>query len=174
MTRGLGVALGGVFLLSGGIKVWGWRPDSDGGARRAAHGKWVWAALGLAELALGAVLVTAAPRMAIVAALAFLVVASGYLAVSVVALDRQACPCFGRHRHGQASNPVSESVRAALRPAWFFVRNGTLVLVAGRALSYPASVTGGVVTLVGGMILVATLASVVRLRRDLTSRLVTG
>lgn len=118
-----------------------------------------WRVIGGFEVLLGLALVTLRSRIPTLVAVAFLIAATAYLAVRLALLDRGPCRCWGPRPTPSEGSVVGD----ALRPAWYFGRNGTLVLMATMALGWSTEATVGAVMVVWILLLAGTTASLLRL-----------
>lgn len=162
MERLVAAALGLVLASAGAAKA-SRRPET--GSRRPAgiRGS-AWTVLGLAELALGLSLAVSGSTSVLALTMAFLVAATGYLALRLALLDREACNCWGVRAARRERPAGSASVRSALRPAWYFGRNGALAVATAAALGWSAEMTVITAGLLWSLLLAGTLVAVARLR----------
>ncbi len=123
-----------------------------------------WRVIGGFELVLGLALVALRSRIPLLLTIGFLIIATAYLAVRLTWLDRGPCECWGPGLDDRMERFGDEGVREALRPAWYFVRNGGLVAAAAIALDWSISVTALAAGTVWLLVVTGTLVSVARLR----------
>lgn len=123
-----------------------------------------WRVIGVFELILGLALVALRSRVPLLLAIGFLVAATGYLAFHLATLARGPCACWGPHRGDSIEGSGRGAVGEALRPAWYFVRNGGLVAAGAVALGWSSAPTAAAVGTVWLLVMIGTLASIIRLR----------
>lgn len=102
-----------------------------------------WVLISLELLIASALIVPALSQGAAIAAGAFLVAATGYLALRLVVLADASCGCWGpsskRRRKAEDDYGVPGAI---LRPLWYGVRNGLLLALAWAGLSDGADLVG--------------------------------
>lgn len=165
MSGAIAVGLGVIIGSAGATKLLrrGDRVDSETSGLRSTS-TMPWRVIGGFELILGLALAALRSRIPLLLAVGFLVAATAYLAVRLAWLDRGPCACWGPRRDDRTERFGDEGVREALRPAWYFARNGGLVAAAAIALGWSTAPTATAVGTVWLLVTIGTLISVARLR----------
>lgn len=162
----------GLVLTSAGLAKAFQRTRADK-ASRSVHSSTWWVVLSVLEAALGLNLVLTPSPPTLVASVAFLVAASAYLGLKLARHDREACNCWGVREVQETDRaPESVALRSALRPAWYFARNGGLVGFAATALEWTPVQAAVAVGAVWALLLGGTLVSIVRLSRTASREIV--